>query len=339
MGHYLLDLLELNREAKIKRWLDEFNENEKSKFKKHFKDKQNLTEFQNELAIGHLLKKSGFDIVYEKKVDGLKPDFFINQKNCTPAFILEVRTLNSEQNINNLEREWKELKRLIRQLKYPVKLKIELNYDVDDNFVTPFININKILQNIIDWLNSEDRVENFIIVDDFIIRIIDDESLSDSIVLESSSSFGYKSKEDRFTSAINEKKEKYIKLINDYNLPYVIGIFNTFSSRIEHDQIEGIFLGKKINYIIPDSESPPEYNREKPKIYAENIKSVSGILVFEYVSNRWGIQYFDNSKTAQNKLTPNIFDKLLSFNNIPDEKIDDFLEGNYKPPSLDDLFK
>jgi hypothetical protein len=340
MGNYLLDSLEIKKLEKIKRWLSEFNPSIQAKFNSHFEtDKENISDFQNELAVGHILQKAGFSIEYEAEIDGQTPDFFINHNSCHPSFIVEVRSLNAEQKFYNLEKEWEELKVSIRQLKYPVKLKIEYQHNINDDYVTKFINKDKIIENVLEWLETDEKVDSFICVEDFIIRIIDIELNSNSVVLDSSSSFGYKFQEHRFITGINEKKEKYVDIINKYNYPYVIAIFNTFSSRIEPDQIEGIFLGKKISYIIPNSTSYPIYHRTKPKIFAQDIEFVTGILVFEYISNRWGIQYFDNSNFVKNKLPDGIFDNLLLFNNLPDEKIDDFLSGSYVKPSIDDLFK
>jgi uncharacterized protein YeeX (DUF496 family) len=340
MRHYLLDSLELNKREKIKRWLSEFNTSIQAKFNSHFEtDKANILDFQNELAVGHILKKAGFDIEYEADFDGQTPDFFVNHNSSHPPFIVEVRSLNTEKKLNTLESELEDLKESIRKLQYRVKLKIEFDHFVDDDLEILSINKEKILNNLKLWLDSNDKVDNFIIIDDIKLILLDLEEYSDYITLSSSSSIGYKFQEHRFIRAIKKKKEKYIKLIKKYDFPYVISIFNTFSSRIEPDQIEGIFLGKRISYIIPNSSSYPIYQRTQPKIQAKDIKYVSGILVFEYISNRWGIQYFDNSNFVKNKLPAGIFDKLLSLNNLHDDKIDDFLAGSYVKPTIDDLFR
>lgn len=124
-----MDSLELNKAEKHERWLSEFNPSIQAKFNSHFEtDEANISDFQNELAVGHILQKAGFDIEYEADIDGQTPDFIVNQDSCHPSFIVEIMSLNSGQNFNNLEKEWEELKDSIKQLKYPVKLKIEYQH-------------------------------------------------------------------------------------------------------------------------------------------------------------------------------------------------------------------
>lgn len=80
-----------------------------------------------------------------------------------------------------------------------------------------------------------------------------------------------------------------------------------------------------------DSLNEKCYWKENPLIKNDFAKFISGVLIIESKNKRWSINFIHNSVKALNKLKDNTFFRICDFDNVPDEEIDNFLNGFYKP--------
>lgn len=74
---------------------------------------KNYVQTRNELAVFSLLRRRGYEPEYERKIDGLTPDWYVPARGDTRDFVVEVLTANPPEEV--AKRDMKELE-LLRSL-------------------------------------------------------------------------------------------------------------------------------------------------------------------------------------------------------------------------------
>lgn len=274
-----------------------FDEKLKQKFldllfsKRH--DRKQQEECEYEIIVGALLKEAGFDIIHEQEVNSKTPDWYINGSDNYPDFILEVGVLNSEQIVAELEEQISELKTRVNLLQFNAEIMMDLSHFIDPQYVTDFINMKGIIQDLNDWLS--DNPSGFMTSNEVIFQYI--KETDSGIILQSDSGYGRVWRDDRFVNKLEEKRDAYCSLTVKKKLPYIIAIISTFHSGTTLDRIIDILTGSNQTSV-------------QMRVNGSNLTSVCGILVIEPLST-WQAQYFDNSQTSIFKLPKNIMEKVV----------------------------
>lgn len=308
-----------NLSWKASLWLDAFKpEIRKQLEKKLFnsrEDLKQLEEIENEISIGYLLVKSGFDVLYEKEIDGKTPDWYVCGNNIHSDIIVEVKTLNSKDVVVKFREQLEILIEKIQTLPFGVILELGCLHVIDEKMVTSFFDLDITFSELKEWLLSDPQIDNRIEIKDLVFTVTDKND-SDRVLVAKSLNLGHQASYYRFIESIKEKGNKYKNIVSTNKLPYIIAIFNKLESGVDPYYIENLFERGHLKWI--------------------DILDVNGIVVIEQLPN-WSIDYISNPYQHY-KLDESIFDSMLSFHGIPIDKVDDFRQGRYKLPSIDDLF-
>ncbi len=114
----------------VEEWVADFPKATQNKLIPKLQSSENsIQNTYHELAVGNMLKKLGFQIEYEKKVDGLTPDWYIQPKDKTPAFIVEVSTVNLSEETKKSDKQVVDLLSRLKQISVGVNLNINFNRD------------------------------------------------------------------------------------------------------------------------------------------------------------------------------------------------------------------
>ncbi len=303
-----IDFIKNDLSTEVKLWLDAFDVETREKLEKRIYEKKDdskqLEDIENEISVGYLLIKSGFSIIYENKIDGKTPDWYVSENNTHPAFIVEVRTLNSMGAIERFHKEFIELKNEIKHLNYKVELELEYSHLVDEKMTTCFFDRDNIILEIDKWLFNMPQVDDIFEINDMKFRVVN-YNCSNGVILKKSVGLGHKLNDYRFISALKEKHSTYRNLVVKNKIPYVIVIFNTIESGTNPRRMENLF--------------------SRGIISGRNFPEVSGVMIIEHLPN-WTVHYLHNPYQLFT-LEENIFETMQEFHNVPIDKIDDFIEG------------
>jgi hypothetical protein len=83
--------------TEIESWVSHLSMAAREKVIPKLRSSENFQQTYNELAVGHTLRRLGYELEYEKPVDGLTPDWFVHPRDRSPAFIVEAFTSNPPQ--------------------------------------------------------------------------------------------------------------------------------------------------------------------------------------------------------------------------------------------------
>jgi hypothetical protein len=315
-------------------------------FNKKLKDNsKNNTEFYNivsELAVFNLLTKSGFNVEYSPKIylnskDYQTPDYRITTPDGI-TFIAEVASINETKDINGFNQLYEQLKAKIESenLGFDIEIKFyfHLEYEKASGIDIDNLVIKKIHEFFSNW-NGKDFLLN---EDLFTLKIIKPNCIGHLNITSAGWSLGYYSKIDRLKDSFVSKNNKYDKLLDVNNYPYVIILFNNFSSQIEWSDFQKFFVGEKIYFFgaVLDKE-PVLYDERDALTNIYDLSHLNGVLIVEHLQ-WWHVGYFNMNDKALFKLPDDFIDKIEKFNGVPEEKIEEFLIGDYIIPSIDDFF-
>lgn len=76
----------------------------------------NFIDTYSELAVGNIIKQLGYQLEYDKKLEGFTPDWYVYSKQKIPDFIIEVFTTDSFS-VNNRSQEYRNVKSLEERLR------------------------------------------------------------------------------------------------------------------------------------------------------------------------------------------------------------------------------
>ena len=137
----------------VEEWVADFPKATQNKLIPKLQSSENsIQNIYHELAVGNMLKKLGFQIEYEKKVDGLTPDWYIQPKDKTPAFIVEVSTVNPSEETKKSDKQVVDLLSRLKQI--PVGVNLNINFNRDKVVLDPKLN-KTISKKVGCWLLNE----------------------------------------------------------------------------------------------------------------------------------------------------------------------------------------
>ncbi len=109
----------------IEEWVNWLPQSDRSKVIKNLQSK-NFIQTYHELAVGNILKRSGYQLEYEKEFDdNLTPDWYVQPNKGTPAFIVEILTANRSETMEKFDKQENDLLGRIQQIPMDVTLNID----------------------------------------------------------------------------------------------------------------------------------------------------------------------------------------------------------------------
>ena len=104
-----------------------FSQDEQEKVIPRLQAKDNFRQTYGELVVGILLRKLGYKVEYDKKIEGITPDWYVHAKGEIPSFIVEVFTTGFLGNYSQKYRAVNNLEERLRQIPIGVTLEIEID--------------------------------------------------------------------------------------------------------------------------------------------------------------------------------------------------------------------
>lgn len=113
--------------------------------------KDNFRQTYGELVVGNLLRKLYYDVEYDKRIEGISPDWTVGAIREIPNFIVEVFSTDFSP---NLDKEHKAVKNLEERL-YQIPLGVTLEIEVDDHRSLNQERNKQIARDVKEWLTQE----------------------------------------------------------------------------------------------------------------------------------------------------------------------------------------
>lgn len=247
-------------------------------------DKLNYKATINEIIIGHKLKQKGFKIAYEKDFNGLKPDWFIEKNN--QQFIVEVKSLNmTRKDINKHEFQTK-LMKSIESIERNIYVKIIFEKEYFD---FGKIDIEKIRNDFKDWLDYNCQINQIFKTDNIIFKITKTDTNINHICVFLHGG-GIDIDERRlFSSSTLNKSTKYKDIVRNFQVPFILAIFNQPLNGIETEDLTKLLYGPWIYDITFEI----DYSKMSGIFYDSDYKDlITGVYWIEHENS--DLKYFHN---------------------------------------------
>jgi len=279
------------------------------KFLEKLRDEKNKTQFLSKITESHFgLFFSSFasSIKEEPTIDGKTPDWEVTING--QKIVLEVLRLNASESdqkgldfMDNFIEEMKE-----------IKIGAFLSFSHEDNFEVSEINLETCKTIIENWLQTKRKTgETFKLLDNLEIKFLqysDKFSYACFMGMGGQINYDYRRLYAN-NSPLLKKANKYLEIIEKYNLPYIICIYLDFHTWFDKEDLFRCLYGSScegttqslsvFSTIIEDS---LYYCSSRP------LKNVSGVLLRQSDTHT----YFHNF-SGENKLNDSIKNILLDF--------------------------
>jgi len=194
---------------------------------------ENFIQTYDELVVGSLLRKLGYKVEYDKKIEALTPDWYVYGKREIPSFIVEVFTTGFLGNFSQEYRAVNNLEERLRQIPIGVTLEIE----IDDHGNLSQGRNKQITEDIKRWLTQEaPLIGNLYSGDGFDCEISNSNSNSLTLQPYIVPKFDFVDTK-RLIKNIKEKNQKYKNL----EMPLVVSVVT--DDIILGEEIRNILLG------------------------------------------------------------------------------------------------
>src|SRR5574341_1577471 len=81
----------------IEQWLARLPEAARGRVVANVRSARSFRQTYHELAVGHILRRLGYEVEYEKAINNLTPDWHLEPKDKIPPFLVEVFTANQSE--------------------------------------------------------------------------------------------------------------------------------------------------------------------------------------------------------------------------------------------------
>src|ERR1051325_256010 len=201
----------------------------------------------HELIFADILRQRGFALEYEKQIDGLTPDWFVNANGKIPAFILEVFTTNISAARNSERHQVSQLRSRLQEIPVGVALDIQaekLEVELDNQ------RSKTIAAKVRNWLlNNNLSIGAQLEVDEFTFVVVHYNSKYERVQpIRPVTTFWVNSQPMR--ANFHEKISKYRKVANENKRPLVVGVIADFYTGIGFDDLEIILLGSATENVL-----------------------------------------------------------------------------------------
>ena len=259
---YFVALREHNQRVrlKIEEWLSALSLPHKaeSELIKRLRSPEHFIHTYHELIFADILRRRGLVPEYEKQIDGLTPDWFVDATGDTPAFILEVFTANVSGERDSERKQIDQLRARLQEI--PVSVAIDIHTErltlILDNRRS-----KEIAAKVRNWLLNDSSIGAQLEVDEFTFKVVHYNSDYKTVQpIGPASAFMVNPQPMRIN--FQGKVSKYRNVANKNKLPLVVGVIADFLTGIGFDALEMTMLGRTIDRLIYDKETGQVTGRE-----------------------------------------------------------------------------
>ncbi|MGJ8661748.1 MAG: hypothetical protein ACSHXL_06905 [Bacteroidota bacterium] len=294
---------------------------EKDRVLKMLKASKNRLQFLStisEFTFGEVFHQLGFEIIYEKQYSNSQtPDWTLcNNNENAICEIYRLGKSDKDQKRSDFEND---LIERLQQLIYPCAIRISYN---EQYFNFSESDIDYLVAEVNSWLSSTVRKvgEGLLLLDFFSFEIIEFKQQLDYVCcVGNSSTIDYKSQKLiqyeglKKLNEITKKLTKYNSIIQDYELPYFIGVDIDFISGFDFEDFVAYFRGSGVvnadyGKVFPGAEEMNQYGEEWTQIgvFKDN-PQLSGFILrynneFKILLNPSNSQIIYKSKEILRKL-------------------------------------
>lgn len=274
----------------------------------------------NELVIGDKLRKSGYQIEYEKLIPGLAkdrtPDWYVEAKNETPAFYVEVYTPNPTDKIERNEYNWRDLRNRIEKIQLGFGLKII----TEKTCIEPQTagEKKKITTAISTWLKTKNPVEGerlYLECGTWEVVGADATAYSSGITIEVYDKFPKLEKPqvscigpinihlletDYVKRPIEEKVSKYGRVLDKLGVPFILWVLPQSEALLDGQSADDILYGQLVTEYFSDHQEPLWRRKKEEGLFTKSKQihpSLSAIV--------WVSPWYDKNPSECLRIYPN----------------------------------
>lgn len=240
-----------NNRSQIQTWVDQLPPGAQSKIIPNLQNVETLIETYNELIIGDILRRQGYTIEYEKKIDNLTPDWYVHGDSNNPPFLVEVFSYRISGHLKLFKKRVSDLRQRLMQIPIGVGLYIESTPNPLDALQINFSPArNKVLaKELLDWLNeklSPNASKDF---NDVRVEIVTWNSNFSGINLSGPAFVNWVG-DGTLWDKIEAKVNKYSNIVKANNLPLIVAFISDFETSVGFEELENVTLGQPTIEII-----------------------------------------------------------------------------------------
>lgn len=228
----------------IETWVADQSENSRAKLIENFKspkEKDRFLHTYHELVVGSLLKASGLQTEYEKKINEKTPDWYVSTKNMLQHFIVEVFT----KNISDSKVRWDawrtDLNKSLRLIPFNVCIELSSTQRTDP---PAFDRNEETASRIKTWLEKKrPEIGDQLQLEDLIFEVTVCDSPSRTVWLEGYNDFSFVNSTP-IKLNILDKIENYEGLITSSSIPLVVAVVAGSGTLYETEELETAIYGR-----------------------------------------------------------------------------------------------
>jgi hypothetical protein len=209
-------------------------------------------EAYNELGVGDSLRRMGYSVEYEAKIEGLTPDWIVHDRQSRSRFIVEVLTSNPPENRERCDAGWDRLRKRLEDIPGDATIILEPWFDpMDDDPVPPPTEEQQqeLVRRVREWLETDHHEDEELETDQCFVafcgRIKSQQHVSCSV---GCSPFLVDAAPLR--EAVREKARKYQKGVQSLAIPFVVCIVPVWESGRDFNELETAALGTEYQKIF-----------------------------------------------------------------------------------------
>lgn len=297
----------------IEEWVNWLPQSDQSKVIKNLQSK-NFIQTYHELAVGSILKRLGYQVEYEKKIDNnLTPDWYAHPNKGRHAFIVEIFTDNRSETTEKHDKQENDLLGRLQQISIDVALNI--NFDLAK--VALDQQKNKIIsKKVQQWLTNNDPPIGAQLDSSGIVFEIFDRDRNYPNLQYVSSTDAFWIDTESLRKNIETKINKYKVLAKEKGIPIVVGIVVDPKTGLSLKSLQDVLLGEREVIVTfektPGSVVKQEQKRRQNGLFKINEALSAAIWMWKDDFGKWRIKTIYNP-FAKNPLPTNTFGEECFF--------------------------
>jgi hypothetical protein len=247
------------------------------------------------LAVGHALRKLGYDLEYEKPFDDMTPDWLVSPRGAEPAFVVETFTANPPKSRTDDLKRLDHLLGRIHEILVGVVLNIHTNLPK-----TPKERESKKIKNEVEWwlTSGSPAVGEQLRLEGFTFEIVAEGASYDHVLTigPSSPPGTFWVDANPLRKGVKEKVRKY-KALGSTGIPLVVSVIADFYTGLNYEDFERAVLG---------SETGQSYRRHNDGLLTQVDSALSAVLWVSKEVGVWRATVIHNPR-ATNPLSSSTF--------------------------------
>lgn len=236
-----------NREvrAQIEAWVELLPEEVQPKVIDLLRNPSRFIHTYNELAVGTLLSTDGFRVHYELRIEGLTPDWLIEELTGPVRSIVDVFTANPSADQQSEEVQLQELRNRLQRIRIPVALIVEID---GHKVELASGQSQKIARRVEEWLSEEPGIGEKLRTEGLGFEVLDYNPDYSGLQLAGPSTGGWV-RSDPLRGNILKKVARYKRL----GMPIVVAVVPDFYTGLDLDDLMDVLLGQRVLEVTQES--------------------------------------------------------------------------------------